>query len=101
MNPVITTAEQFWYMLDDTHEDLCDEWDYWDETLSNDWDDDLHRPDDYLINCYIRHRKYPMKFQVTKKAMDEYIQKCMDDKFLVKAYKGALEKDKPTITTFT
>ena len=36
MNPVITTAEQFWYMLDDTHEDLCDEWDYWDETLSND-----------------------------------------------------------------
>lgn len=107
---LITTAEQFWCMLDESHEDLSDEWDYWDETLSNDWDDDLDRPDDYLITCTIKHKNYPIKFQITKKALDEYItiqqkgdpQKFDDYDWNCESYKKALEKkDKPTITTFT
>jgi hypothetical protein len=69
MQPPITTMEEFNRVL---YSDVGEDGDYWDETLSNDWDDDLARPDDFPITCVISDdgKNLHYMFQVTNKALN-------------------------------
>ena len=71
MQPPITTMEEFNRVL---HSEVGEDGDYWDETFSDDWDDDLARPDDFPITCMISNREKNIHyfFQVTNKALNDH-----------------------------
>ncbi len=73
MQPPITTREEFSRVLCAEENDAF-LFDYWDETLCNDWDDDLARPDDYPIKCMISDpiTNIHYMFQVTNKALNDH-----------------------------
>ena len=70
MQPPITTMEEFNRVL---YSDVGEDGDYWDETFSDDWDDDLARPDDFPITCVISDdgKNLHYMFQVTYKAYQD------------------------------
>ncbi len=72
MQPPITTMEEFNRVL---YSEVGEDGDYWDETFSDDWDDDLARPDDFPITCVISDtgKIIHYMFKVTNKAYNDHI----------------------------
>ena len=73
MQPPITTMEEFNRVL---YSEVGEDGDYWDETFSDDWDDDLARPDDFPITCVLSDtgKNLHYMFQVTYKVKADFIQ---------------------------